>query len=138
MTSTARARVGLLRIYKLLPLQQMSLLFLQDGVELLKLAPLEFRRVYTIGDEQELKYSHSDVVVALENGERSMVEIVQGMLSDGSYIIKSHPTDIAFDVRLSKSGAACINWLKKIIFMTFPDLPTKDIYCQEIIRPSGF
>jgi hypothetical protein len=116
----------------------MSILFFQDSIELLKLSPCEFRRVYTIGDEQELKYSHSDVVVVLENGERAMVEIVQGMLNNGTYVVRTSPTDITFDVRLTKSGAACVNWLKKIIFMTFPDMPTKDIYCQEIIRPTGF
>ena len=116
----------------------MSVLFLRDSVELLKLEPQEFRRVYTIGDDHELKYSHSDIVVALDNGERSMVEIVQGMLNNGTYVVKTYPTNITFDLRLTKSGSTCVNWLKKIIFMTFPDLPTKDIYCQEIIRPTGF
>ena len=108
----------------------MSIIFTQDSIELLKLKPHEFRRVYTIGDDQELKYSHSDVVVLLEN--------VQGMLNNGSYVIKTSPTAITFDIRLTKAGAACMNWLKKIIFMTFPDLPTTDLYCQEIIRPTNF
>ena len=116
----------------------MSIIFTQDSIELLKLKPHEFRRVYTIGDDQELKYSHSDVVVLLENGERAMVEVVQGMLNSGSYVIKTSPAAITFDIRLTKAGAACMNWLKKIIFMTFPDLPTTDLYCQEIIRPTNF
>ena len=116
----------------------MSIIFLQDNNELLKLEPCEFRRVYTlVPEDMELKYSHSDIVVLLENGERAMVEIVQGMLNNGSYVIKTNPTDTTFDIRLTKSGSNCINWLKRIIFMTFPDLPTTDYYCQEKIRPTS-
>jgi len=114
----------------------MSIIFCQGSVELLKLEPCEFRRVHTIGDEHELKYSHSDIVVLLENGERVMIEVVQGLLKNGTYIIKTSPTDITFDLKLTQSGAACMNWLKKIIFMAFPDLRCCDMYCQEIIRPN--
>ena len=115
----------------------MSLMFLENNTELLKIEPCEFRRVYTLDESLELKYSHSDIVVLLENGERGMIEIVQGMLNNGSYVIKTKPTDTTFDIRLTKSGSNCINWLKRIVFMTFPDLPTTDVYCLEVIRPSS-
>ena len=114
----------------------MSIMFLDNNTELLKIEPHEFRRVYTLDESLELKYSHSDIVVLLENGERAMIEIVQGLLSNGSYVVKAKPTDTTYDVRLTKSGTSCMNWLKRIVFMTFPDLPTIDVYSGEIIRPA--
>ena len=117
----------------------MSIIFLKDGTELLQLVPVEFQRVYTLrppDDETELPklgYSHSDIVVELENGSQAMVEICEGMLGNGSYVIKAQPTDTTFDIRITKSGS--MDSLKKIIFMTFPKLPTNDYYCENIIFP---
>ena len=116
----------------------MSIVFSKDGTELLKLIPSEFRRVYTIDIENnmELKYSHSDVVVLLENGSKAMIEICQGMLNSGSYVIKTEPCDVTFDIRLTKTGGSCMNWLKKIVFMTFPDLDCCDYYGNKEIESS--
>ena len=113
----------------------MSILFLKDGEELLKLFPSEFRRVYTLDSDRELKYSHSDITVLLENDSKAMIEICQGMLNNGNYVIKAQPTNVTFDFRLTKTGEECMNWLKKIIYMTFPDLATNDYYCQKQIKP---
>ena len=107
----------------------MSIIFRKDGVELLLLRPLEFRRVYTMDTEDgvnRMKYSHSDVIVEIENGNRAMLEIIQGLLPEGSYIVRCRET--AFDFTLS-SGKESMAYLKRLIFMTFPDLTTKDMYC---------
>ena len=114
----------------------MSILFLQGGVELLEFKPSEFRRVYTLDNDFSLEYSHSDVVVCLENGERAMVEVVQGVLSAGQYVVKTCPTNLTFDFRLMTEGTDCMRQLKKIIFMTHPDLPCGDFYCQNKLQPS--
>ena len=116
----------------------MSILFSQDGTELLKLIPSEFRRVYTIDidNNMELKYSHSDVVCLLENGSKAMIEVCQGMLNSGTYVIKTLPTNVTFDIHLTKTGGSCMNWLKKIVFMTFPDLDCCDYYGNKEIESS--
>ena len=113
----------------------MSIVFLQGSVELLKLQPQEFRRVYTLDNKLSLEYSHSDIVVCLANGERAMVEIVQGLLSGGQYVVKTCPTNLTFDFRLTVQGTDCMNQLKKILFMTNPHLPCGDFYCQKRIEP---
>ena len=113
----------------------MSLIFLKDSVELLELKPSEIRRVYTLDNVLAMEYSHSDIVVCLENGERAMVEIVQGLLTAGHYVVKTCPTDLTFDFRLTIQGTECMTHLKKIIFMTNPDLPCGDFYCQKKLKP---
>jgi hypothetical protein len=114
----------------------MSILFSADSVELLKLEPYEFRRIYTLDNSIDIKYSHTDVVVLLENGERAMLEIIQGLLPEGSFVIKTLPTNLTFQLHMAKSGVSSMDWLKKIIFMTFPDLPCGDFYCQKKLRAS--
>jgi len=113
---------------------KMSFTILQDdGTEMLKLCPVEFRRVYTLSLEENatekvVQYSHSDCLCTLGNGERVNVDIVQLLLNNGQYTVKTSPTDLTFSFRLRKSGVESILHLKKIIFMTFPDLPTVDVY----------
>ena len=111
-------------------MQIMSIIFRKDGVELLLVRPLEFRRVYSLEIEEgfnRMRYSHTDVVVELDNGTRSMLEIIQGLLPDGSYMVKTMPTDVTFDFQLS-TRTESMKRLKSIIFMTFPDLTTKNMY----------
>ena len=116
----------------------MSFTILQDdGTELLKLCPVEFRRVYGLSleenaTEKRIQYSHSDCVCSLENGERVHVELVQGLLTDGQYTVKTSPTDLTFSFQLV--GAESISKLKKIIFMAFPDLPTVDVYLNSTLH----
>jgi len=114
----------------------MSILFSSDGNELLKLEPIEFRRIHSLDNKLELTYSHTDVVVLLENGERAMLEIIQALLPESSFVIKTLPTNMTFHLHMAKSGTSSMDWLKKIIFMTFPELPCGDFYCQEKLRPS--
>jgi exonuclease VII small subunit len=118
--------------------EKMSFTILQDGNELLKLCPKEFRRVYNLSFEENtttkmIKYLHSDCVCELENGERVHVETVQGLLEDGMYVVKTCPTNLTFPFRLEKKGVESISYLKKIIFMTFPDLPTNDVFRNETL-----
>lgn len=112
----------------------MSFTILQDdGTEKLKLCPVEFRRVYTLSLEENatekvVKYSHSDCLCTLGNGERVNVDIVQLLLGNGTYTVKTAPTDLTFSFRLKNNGVESIDYLKKIIFMTYPDLPVVDVY----------
>ena len=116
--------------------QAMSVTFLQDGTELLKIYPQSFRRVYTLDldNDADLKYSHSDVVIKLDNDAQAMIEIVQAMLPDGNYSLKMMPTEVTFVLRHKQKGIECMNWLKKLIFMNFPDLETSDMYGNEKLR----
>ena len=78
----------------------------------------------------KLEYSHTDCIVELENEARAMVEIIQFLLREGSYIVRTMPTDVSFDFKLTKADK-CMNYLKKMIFMSNPDIETKDIYLNE-------
>jgi hypothetical protein len=42
---------------------------------------------------------------------------------------------IPIETSTVKTGEECMNWLKKIIYMTFPDLATNDYYCQKQMQP---
>ena len=109
----------------------MSIFFNKDGTELMLIRPLEFRRVYTLEFSEAgetLKYTHSDVLIELENGESAMIEIVQAQLPLGRYHIKFLPTDCTFDFRLSKGGEESMLYLKKLVFMNYPNLKTRDVY----------
>jgi len=119
----------------------MSIIVRKDGNEVLLLKPAEFRRVYTLrcteGGDSHVEYSHTDVVVELENGHRAMLEIIQGLLPNGSVIIKMMPTEATFGFELSTKGTKGMAYLKKLIFMTFPDLTTKDVYLNEDLEQRG-
>jgi hypothetical protein len=118
----------------------MSITILQDGSELLKFQPKDFVRVYTLDIEKmeelpKIKYSHTDVIIQLDNESYAMIEVCQGLLNNGTYTIKTQPTDLTFILHMKKSGNGGIDWLKKIIFMTFPNLQIKDVYCNRKIKP---
>ena len=109
----------------------MSIIFRKDGTELLLVRPKEFRRIYTLNfaeGERQLEYSHSDVLIELENGAAAMLEIVQSQLNSGSYNLKFKPTETTIDYRLSKNGEESMKYLKRLVFMNFPDLATRDVY----------
>ena len=115
----------------------MSIIVRKNGATRMLVKPAEFRRVYTLsfteGDSQVV-YSHTDVVVELENGSRAMLEIIQGQLHADRYIVEMLPTEASFDFTLftgGDDGSKCMQYLKKLIFMTFPDLHTKDVYLNE-------
>jgi len=119
----------------------MSILFFEGTTELLILHPKEFRRVYTLDkldtDDWGLKYSHSDVVVHTESGAPAMIEIVQGLLCNGNYTVKMMPTGATFKLQHTQGGTESTEWLKKLIFMNFPDLKTGDYYCNNKLRSNN-
>ena len=114
----------------------MSITFSRDGNQLLNLRPLELRRVYSLNTEEDvptLKYSHTDVIVLLDNDAKAMLDICNGLLEDGRYVLETQPTDQTFDVRLRRSDS--LNRLKRIITMAFPSLLTRDYYGAKLIKP---
>ena len=48
-----------------------------------------------------------------------------------SSFFKMMPTEATFGFELSTKGTKGMAYLKKLIFMTFPDLTTKDVYLNE-------
>ena len=115
--------------------RKMSIVILQDGTEVFRFCPVEFRRTYTLtfGEDgaKQIEYSHTDCICALDNKTLVHAEVVQGVLTDGTYVVKTLPTDLTFSFKLRQIGTASVSHLKKIIFMTFPNLPTKDVYLGE-------
>ena len=116
----------------------MSIVVTQNGNEKLRLRPKEFRRMYTLSfcddcNTKELVYSHSDCVCELPNGSNVMAEIVQ-TLDDGTYEVTSLPTEQTFNLEIKQKQPECVLYLKRIIFMNFVDLPTKDIYLNTELR----
>lgn len=97
--------------------------------------PSVFRRVHVLcPNTLELKYSHTDLVVAVENGSDAMIEIVQGSLRSGNYKIKM--SGHTFNLHFSQQDAECINWIKKLVFACYPYLPVCDMYGNNVLRPS--
>jgi hypothetical protein len=116
----------------------MSIVIRKDGVELLLLKPIEFRRVYTLTFDEEgdtrLEYIHSDLIVELDSGAPAMVEIIQSQLNSGEYIVKCMPTETTVDFKLSKNSTECMKYFKELVFMNFPNLRTRDVYLNEDLK----
>ena len=106
----------------------------KDGVELLLLKPIEFRRIYTLNFDEgisQLSYSHSDILVELDSGAPAMIDVIQCQLNSGKYNLKFMPTQGTVEYKLSKNGPDCMKYLKRLVFMHFPDLPVRDLYLNE-------
>lgn len=117
---------------------ELILLFCHNGIEVFRCSPVEFRRVHTLNLaaeqwQQSLVYSHSDLVVTMANGQNVMIEIIQGLLKNSSYVMKIQPKDLSFDVVIEQDSTQCVNWVKKLVFMSCPDLTVKDMYCGKTI-----
>ena len=108
----------------------MSIVIRKDGIELLLLKPIEFRRVYTLtfdeGDTR-LEYSHSDLIVELDSGGPAMAEIIQSQLNAGEYVVKCMPTEATVGFKLSKNGTECMKYFKQFWY-----LQTSPTYGQEM------
>lgn len=99
-----------------------------EDSEVLKFDPREFRRVHLLEDEK-LKYSHSDLIIII-NAKPVMVEIVSALLDDGRYEIKIN--EMIFSAVINKTNPTTLQWIKKLIFINFPDLPVSDVYCNKV------
>lgn len=102
----------------------------------LRFTPVEMRRVHGLDIHPSrigLKYSHSDVVIQFENGSTAFLEAVTCILETATYTVKVEPTDISLSVYLSRSEPECINWLKRIVFSFFPDIPVRNTYLGKSI-----
>lgn len=107
-----------------------------DGNDVLfRCTPLRFRRIHCLcpSATTELQYSHTDLVVRMENGEEAMVEIIQGLLPSGQYQLKMREN--VFGLAFSQNSPECINWIKKLVFACWPDIPVCDMYGGNVIQP---
>ena len=113
----------------------MSIILRQDGLELLIVRPIEFRRIYTLDDKGggALKYNNSDCIVALENESNVHLEIIQEILEEGDYTVKVMPTNIITNFTLCKDKVS-MDKLKTLIFQTFPDIRTRNVYLNRDIK----
>ena len=115
----------------------MSIVIRKDGVELLLLKPIEFRRVYTLNFDEgdtRLEYSHSDLIVELDSGAPAMAEIIQSQLNTGEYIVECMPTEATVGFKLSKNGTECMEYFKRLVFVNFPNLRTRDVYLNADLK----
>jgi len=110
----------------------MSVVIYMEDSEVLKFDPREFRRVYLLEDEK-LKYSHSDLIITI-NDKPVMVEIVAALLENGRYEIRVN--ELSFSAVVDKANPATLQWIKKLVFMNFPDLPVADVYCNKVLHVS--
>ena len=110
----------------------MSVIISQNGETKLTLKPHQFRRVHILEDGK-LKYSHSDCICKLENNQAVHVELIEAVLSTGDYIIKILPTDLTFPLQFTRDSKEPLQWLKKLIFINFPNLSVQDVYLNEKI-----
>lgn len=92
----------------------MSITFKQGSDQMLVLAPVEFKRIYTrayAGNSSgTLEYSHSECVVKLANDSRANVEVAQEILPAGNYtnILRVTPTPVCAYTYIHVEGT-CIN-----------------------------
>lgn len=110
----------------------MSVIIFMEDSEVLKFDPCEFRRVHLLQDGK-LIYSHSDLIITV-NDNRVMVEIVSALLENGRYEIRVN--ELSFSAVIDKINPAALQWIKKLIFMNFPDLPVMDVYCNKVLHVS--
>lgn len=110
----------------------MSVVIYMEDSEVLKFDPREFRRVHLLEDEK-LRYSHSDLIITI-NDKPVMVEIVAALLENGRYEIRVN--ELSFSAVVDKTNPATLQWIKKLIFMNFPDLPVADVYCNKVLHVS--
>lgn len=108
--------------------------FLQNGHAVFACTPVIFRRVHCLcPNSLELKYSHTDLVVRLADESEVMVEIIQGILSSSTYQLQMGGH--TFPLHFSQRTAECVNWIKKMVFACYPDLPVCDMYAGNVLSP---
>ena len=108
----------------------MSIVISQNGETKITLNPPQFRRVHDLEDGK-LKYSHSEVVCELENNAMVHVELIEAILSNGDYTVKTMPSDLTFPFQFTRGETECVQWIKRLIFMNFPNLLVSDVYLNE-------
>ena len=117
----------------------MSITFKQGSDQMLVLAPVEFKRIYTRvfagNGPGTLEYSHSDCVVTLANDSRANIEVIQETMPAGNYTVHAMPSDLSFEVKIT-SETECITRLKRLIWLCYPDLLSLDTYLNRSLpRP---
>ena len=120
------------RVYTAYDVNKMSVVISQSGETKLTLKPCLFRRIHNLEDGK-LVYSHSECICKLENNQPVHVELVEAVLTTGDYIIKILPTDLTFPLQFTGGEKEPLQWLKKLIFINFPNLSVQDVYLNEKI-----
>lgn len=110
--------------------------FVQNGQVVFTCTPVIFRRVHCLcPNSLELRYSHTDLVVLLEDESEVMLEIIQGILTSSTYQVKI--AGHTFPLQFSQRTTECINWIKKMVFACYPDLPVCDMYAGNVMTPTN-
>ena len=107
---------------------------LKNNIVVFSCTPLMFRRVHTLCPNMlTLEYSHSDLIVRLSNEQEALIEITQGLLSNGLYELRM--IGHSFPLQFSQSSPECVNWCKKLVFACFPDLTVCDVFAGSVLQP---
>lgn len=109
---------------------------MHEGESVFQCTPVIFRRVHCLcPNSLELKYSHTDLVVRLADESEVMLEFIQGILSSSTYQLKM--VGHTFPLQFSQRSAECVNWVKKLVFACYPNLPVCDMYAGNVLSPAN-
>jgi len=106
----------------------------KNGSVVFSCTPVMFRRVHSLcPNTRTLEYSHSDLIIRLENEQEALIEITQGLLANGLYELQM--IGHSFPLQFSQSSPECVNWCKKLVFACFPELEVCDMFAGSILQP---
>ena len=105
------------------------------ATEALRIFPLEFRRIYTV-KASKLEYEMSELICRLRSvdGPAVQVETVP-LILDGYQDMKVTlmPANIT---AVQEDADDYINWLKRLVYFSYPDITTRNLYCNNDLIPA--
>ena len=105
------------------------------ATEALRIFPLEFRRIYTV-KASKLEYEMSELICRLRtvDGPAVQVETVP-LILDGYQDMKVTlmPANIT---AVQEDADDYINWLKRLVYFSYPDITTRNLYCNNDLIPA--
>lgn len=106
------------------------------ATEALRIFPLEFRRIYTVKDSK-LEYEISELICRLRTVDGPAVQIDTVPLILHGYKnmkVRLMPADIT--LAKEDSDLDYNKWLKQLVYLTFPNIITRNIYCNNDLSPA--
>jgi len=107
------------------------------ATEALRIFPLEFRRIYTV-KASKLEYQMSELICRLRTVDGPAVQIdTVPLILDGYQDMKVTlmPANITV-VQEDSDTDNYLVWLKKIVYLSFPDITTRNLYCNNDLIPA--
>ena len=107
------------------------------ATEALRIFPLEFRRIYTV-KASKLEYEMSELICRLRTVDGPAVQIdTVCLILDGYQDMKVTlmPANITA-VQEDSDTDNYLVWLKKLVFLSFPDITTRNLYCNNDLIPA--